>query len=434
MRLTLKSDLATVRSYLSHFVNLAGVDRWKKRVNQLRQDWEASPSLGKIVGDYHWLEMELAHQFEPDLITPKVTPERVNTDAFAGMYFVQTLVEINRQLSPSGRNVLEGRIRDCLKAETGFAPLYLELDVARLLLEADYEVEFSDMEGLARYDLRFWKGPVEGEVECKSQSTHAGRKIHRKDFYRFLDPITPDLAKRAESGASEFIVVTVKDRLPSAENDLKVLRAAVLKTVSKPDSTDVSGDFFSVRREPSSVRLEPSIVPEGLHEKCRKEFGQNCHVSGAITPEGGCLVVVRSLEEDDTSKPLLEAMQKAATQFSGTRPAFIAIQYDDIKPQDLLLPDLRRRAGILSYYLFFEQPAPHVCATRISIYGGLSPTSHGFGIPAFGIPNPGAKFRMNPGDYAPLISNIPDAEFARLLGAPPPTQDLSHLPFERSAE
>jgi hypothetical protein len=42
--------------------------------------------------------------------------------------------------------VLKGRLRDSIKAKTGFAPLYLELDLAQRLMDGGYDVEFADME------------------------------------------------------------------------------------------------------------------------------------------------------------------------------------------------------------------------------------------------------------------------------------------------
>jgi hypothetical protein len=139
---------------------------------------------------------------------------------------------------------------------------------------------------------------------------------------------------------------------------------------------------------------------------------------------------VRSQAEDDHSAPQLEALKKAASQFSGARPAFIAVQYDDVTVADLALPHLRRRAGLLSYHLFMKTGASHVVATYFSAYGGLVATESGIGIPAFGGPNPKPRFRVQPSDYAPFLGHIPDEEFARLVGAPVPSESISFIPIE----
>jgi len=56
--------------------------------------------------------------------------------------------------------------------------------------------------------------------------------------------------------------------------------------------------------------------------------------------------------------------------------------------------------------------------------------STGIGIPAFGGPNPKPRFRVQPSDYAPFLGHIPDEEFARLVGAPVPSESISFIPIE----
>ena len=143
---------------------------------------------------------------------------------------------------------------------------------------------------------------------------------------------------------------------------------------------------------------------------------------------------MRSLKEDDHSKPLLKAMRKAATQFSGTCPGFIAIQFDDLELTDLLKPHLRRRMGVLSYALFLHYGASHVGATYFCIYGGLSATPDVIGAPAFAVPNPKPKFALDPRSVQPFLGHIPDSEYAALLGAPLPAESISYIPFDPSSE
>jgi hypothetical protein len=431
MKLELHADVKTLKACLPEFLSLAGPDRWKKRAAQLASDLSRSPSLAKITLDHHWLELALSEQL---VALEAGAPAKVglSLDALAAMEFAQMVVEIHRRLSPKGQNALLGRMRDSLKAESGFASLYLELGIARLLIGGGFDVESSDLEGLARYDLRFWNQRVEGEVECKSVSVDAGRKIHRKDFYRFIDALTPQIMARIESGASEVLVITLDDRLPSRMAQQLRLRAATKLMLENTNRGALQEDFFTIDRDDFSNRLAGSSYkdPEQFYRVCRSAYGENCHVSGAAGDSASCLIVMRSRREDDHSKPLLDALKKAALQFSTTRPGFIAVQFDDIAPSDLLSIHLRRRIGLLSYYLFHECPAQHVVATYFCIYGGLSASPKGIGAAAIAVPNPKTRFKVAPGDYPPFLLSIPDAEFARLLGAPLPTENLSYIPFE----
>jgi hypothetical protein len=139
---------------------------------------------------------------------------------------------------------------------------------------------------------------------------------------------------------------------------------------------------------------------------------------------------MRSKREDDHSKPILDALKKAATQFSCTRPAIIAVQFDDIEPTDLLSVHLRRRTGLLSYHLFHQCAVDHVLATYFAPYRGLTATSGNIAVPAIATPNPKTRFTVNPSDLPPFLISMPDAEFAALLGEPPPTENLSYIPIK----
>jgi len=206
MLLRVPSDIQDLALHLDRFLGLIGRDRWFKRCDQLDADQRRSPFQWKIVSDYHWLEMAIGFQADVLAKEGRLLPELTDGLLLAALNFTATAAEVHAQLSPRGRQVLEGRLRDSLKAETGFAALYLEVDLAQRLMDSGYDVEFADMEGSARFDLLFSRKAFVGEVECKSLSADAGRQIHRKDFYRFMEAITPALAGHAELKRQEVLV------------------------------------------------------------------------------------------------------------------------------------------------------------------------------------------------------------------------------------
>jgi hypothetical protein len=431
MIFALQNDITSLATSATEFLLLAGPEKWKRRAAQLAEEFINSPSLGKIVDDYHWLELSLSQQLVVIENAGRLENGTLALDDLAALQFAQMVVEVHKRLSPAAKAVLEGRIRDSMKAENGFSGLYLELAMARRLMDAGFEIEFSDFESIARYDLRFWNSRTEGEIECKSLSADAGRKIHRKDFYRFLDGISRDLMPRIECGANEIILITLGDRLPADHAAQSQLRFATQRLLKDPKLTMIQESFFTIEREDFSKRL-PTLSSniKQFYKDCRSAYGDNCHVSGVLTENARCLIVMRSRREDDHSKPILDALKKAATQFSCARPAFIAVQFDDIEPTDLLSVHLRRRTGLLSYYLFHECAADHVLATYFAPYRCLTATSTNVGVPAIGTPNPKTRFIVNPSDFPPFLISIPDAEFAKLLGELPPTENLSHIPIE----
>jgi hypothetical protein len=417
MRIVLPTESEKLTPYLGRFLALAGAEAWEKRMRQLVQDMRRSEAQVKIVSDYHWLEIFLSEQADAvaargDLDAPTMPED------FAVLQFAGIVVEVFQRLSPQGQRALQGRLRSALTAETGFAALYLEMDMARRLFNEGNEVEFPDLEGMAQYDLHFSNERVSGELECKSLSADAGRKIHRKDFYRLLEKVQMQLLRRAESGAREILVVTLTDRLPSQAARQQQICVAIQRIVGDSSLTTLEGEFFSITREDFRPPLDEVRADEReFYKACVRIYGENVHVAGPMPEQGRCILVMRCILEDDTSKPWLEAMEKAVTQFSGTRPGFIAVQFNDLAPHELMTPSLRRRAAILFNAIIRRPDALHVAATFHCPYRGLVAAPGGVGAPGFSILNLECTFPINMADYSALLGSVPDEEFARLIGS-----------------
>ena len=417
MRISLPVETAALTPYLGRFIALAGAKAWRKRRRQLVEDMRRSEAHIKIVADYHWLEIFLSEQADAIALHGRLTLPLLPED-FAVLHFAGMVVEVFERLTSRGQNALQGRIRSALSAETGFAALYLEMDIARRLFDTKHEVEFPDLEGVEHYDLRFSNGRVSGEVECKSLSADAGRKIHRKDFYRLMEKVQDHLMRRAESGSREVLLVTLMDRLPSESAQQQQLCAAIRRMVEDTSLDVVGGDFFSILREEFGPELE--AARSGSHEfygACNKLYAGNIHVAGPMPEHGRCVIVMRSVLEDDPSKPWLEAMEKAATQFSGERPAFIAVQFNDLAPEELMAPNLRRRAETLSGAVLFRSESSHVAATFFCPYRGMVAAAEGVATPAFAIANLDPRFPIDTYDYPAFLGTLSDSEFAQRIGA-----------------
>ena len=117
-----------LRSYVPELVRLAGEELWRKRTTHLRS-FGQSPYLARIASDYHWVELQLDEELAK---RPEPVPSDIGSDPIAAraLRFAQGIVEVYRSLPPVGQRQLEGRIRDALQAETGFAALYQEMEIA----------------------------------------------------------------------------------------------------------------------------------------------------------------------------------------------------------------------------------------------------------------------------------------------------------------
>ena len=425
-------ELDRLANYISRFIAIVGRERWFRRADQLDVEQRKSPYLQKIVADYHWLEMAISYQADVLTKEGRLIPELTTALILAALNFAAVAVEIHAQLSPKGKQVLEGRLRDALKADTGFAPLYSEFDIAQRLMDGGYDVQFVDMEGLARFDLVFKRGAFVGEVECKSISVDAGRQIHRKDFYRFMDSIAPALARRVELRRQEVLLITLEARLsPNTLLQAKLLRATVSMLLGgAPTMVDGPGFKLEIKPYADLFAGAPMHEKKAFQEACELALGAHTHVAGELSEQGGCLIAMRSQRDDDTSKPMLEAMRKAASQFSGERPAFIAIQEHGIEAPDLMLPHVRRRTAILSYALFGHYGAAHVNATYVTGFGAIVVRDGQVGTPAFTVPNPQPTFPISAAEAALFLESLSDTDYANAIGAPLPAPNISFLEIE----
>lgn len=430
MYLPRPNTLDELAAYLPRFISLVGRDRWFRRADQLDQEQRRSPYRWKIVADYHWLELAISFQCDVLAKQGRLLPELANMQVRAGLHFAATIVDVHDRLGDKGRKELVGRLRDALKAETGFAALHLEMDVAQRLTIDGFNIDFPDLEGTGQCDLAFARGVVAGEVECKSLSADAGRKIHRKDFYRFIEAMSPGLAAHMAGGRREVLLIDLDDRLPANLPAQKTLRRSVTDMLLGDQSNQAIHDGFEINRLDFDTELPITTLDKAaIHKACQDKYGQNCHAAGAVSEDAGCLIVMRSRKEDDTSEPLLKAMRKAATQFSGSRPAFIAVQFDDIAPSDLMLQHLRKRVGILAYALFHHYGASHVNATCFSAFDGLVEHDGNVGSPSFCIANREPRFPLDAAEMPTFLFSISDQAFADLIGAPLPADDISYIPF-----
>ncbi len=417
MRFNPPSNIDELAERLEDFLAIAGGARWWKRVDQLSEEGRQSPFLAKIMADHHWLELELSTQMSLLQDKGHLRRDEVLLESMAALMFAGMTVETHRRLTDRGQKNLEGRLRDALN--TGFAGLYLELDTARGLLDEGFDVEFPDLEQDASYDIRFHRTGTVGELECKSLSADAGRKIHRRDFYRLMHALAPLLSSYAEGSQRTILLITFTDRMAGSDEKRNVLVASAARALDAPVGAELNDDGFTIARRPYEELADTMILDRGaLYAACSEVYGPNCHVAGAMTEECGCLVICRSSREDDHSKPQLLALKKAASQLTGDNPAFVAIQFEDIAPADLALSHVRRSAALLANYVFHSRP--HLAAVHHTAYGGLHASGGELGKPAFVVWNSrysdsadGLPFRKGP-------SNI---EFARMLGVDPARSD-----------
>jgi hypothetical protein len=332
--------------------------------------------------------------------------------AAAALTFASTVVDLHGSLSAGGQRVLKGRLVDGLN--TGFAGLFLELDLESMLLDASCEVGFPDFEGRANYDLDVICSGTALAVECKSISVDAGRKIRRTDFYRFMSTIERDLANRSH-GQADIVVVTMTDRFPAHLEQQGGIAQTVIEAIDGPVKRVHRHESYNVYRESISHLISDMNDREAdMGKALRERFGGNCHVAGALGDDNGHLIVVRSEREDDPSRASLDARKAAVRQLPSDRPGIVALQYEEITVQDLSKPDFRRLATILDNEVLYDDRANHVAAIYHSAFDGLWQSEGQLAKPAF--VSWGTKWHGRLPDN-PFARGVSNSRFAKLLGS-----------------
>ncbi|MAN44593.1 MAG: hypothetical protein GYB49_05770 [Alphaproteobacteria bacterium] len=357
MKILLPSEFRDLIRFVPEFIALCGAP-FQSRIRQLHQDFDTSPFLAKIVIDYHWMELCLANLSDTD-----EAHDGKNIDNWCAVKFAFMCVEAHRQLTPRGRTELEGRLRDALKSDAGFAPLYAEMDTASRFLAMGFDVGFEDMDGRAKFDFLVSDDEEACEIECKSFSVDAGRKIHRRDFYRLVNTVEQELAALPPN-QKEALVVTLKGRLSGSEPQRKEIAQAIRSHINEPSASARSTEECRIE----VVDLSNFDLDDDLHAKIKERFGENAHAAGAFTDTSSRMLIVRSEAEDDTSKPVLQHIRFAAEQLSKSRPGFVALQFNDTELSDTLPDNLVRRVGILSNAAFYHYQATHLAGVFASSY------------------------------------------------------------------
>ena len=277
---------------------LLGADEWHRRAEQLIAGVTRSPYQAKIVEDYHWVELELALQLDTFRRNGYLAVGELSVRTRAALEFAVAVVRLHEALTERGKRILHGRLRDGLNK--GFAGLFLEVDTAAQLIEGGYDVRYPDFDGSGNHDLDAVIHNVSIAIECKSLSADAGRKIHRRHFYRFMDLLQPKGMPSTSVTRSVAVVVTVTDRFPSACPAQDEIARQVRELFRAPPDTQRSGRAFSVATEPFETADLATGTVNMDATALRARWGENAHIAGVSVDGQWNLVVVRSRREDDT--------------------------------------------------------------------------------------------------------------------------------------
>lgn len=303
-----------------------------KRIAGFEQHEKRNPLLATYYEDNYALEFALVKARHYRKKTGRL-PKGSQFDPLYG--FVIAAQRIHSALPNSTKPAFEGRVRDIVRGNSGARPLAFEVGIATHLMQ-QWDVEFADMNGAARYDFLARRSSVEIEIECKTTSGDTGRKIHRQTVNRFADMIVPSIAPLADRPGCHLLHVRIPDRLNPSDQELKRVATqtadAILGKATASSSVSVNYRLGEIDSWP-----DPSTDLQAW-EFFRNLIGaSNPHLLFYVRP--GMSIVILAIESEKPDKvidAIVKQAKEAADQCSGTRPALITIYLaDPIEHQQL---------------------------------------------------------------------------------------------------
>jgi hypothetical protein len=213
-----------------------------------------------------------------------------------------------------------------------------DLDIAINFFRRGYEVQFIDLQDLGTFDLLVSDGRSELEVECKTKSVDAGRKITRSNFYLLCDVLAADLAPLTES----FALLFKSDGRLSGSQELFHSVAEEIKRcrIAGRDKGQVENLRFEILNLPPGLQVRTN---EEAATALAPHWALDAHYfvwSNVETLIVGC----ESTDRDRVLKAIYDDLKHGAGQLSKTRPSLLACRLEEI--DDEAWDKLRGESGL----------------------------------------------------------------------------------------
>jgi hypothetical protein len=337
MRISITLNEAELPERLRQVFEIVPENVWRDRAAALADRERHNTHLSNYFDEWYtierYLDRALAHWPQQEKL-PSVRGS--DGGRYFDLYsFIHALSWVYPRLSPRGQARVRGYLMDGLQSEGGLAAFAHELAVAVHLSSAGFDVEFTDIEGRARFDLLAQKEDLRLEVDCKTASADVGRKIHRRRAIELFNHIQPDILETfSEPAVGRTLDIVLPGRLHGAESYMNAVAGLVSDAIARNESlsiseiADVSLGKFDINDESALVTSGPTL--EAIERIAERLGRQNQHRQAAV------VAIVSSREPDKVADGIYRALKKSAEgQFSGSNPALLAANLLDLTPGQL---------------------------------------------------------------------------------------------------
>lgn len=332
MRFALEIHAKDFANVLTQFIAIPGWALWKDRLARLDRARQYFEVTQKDFDDAHAIEFELARLHRRQQSTGRL-PKRVDTGEFYRIASLSTsVVEMHRQLSPSGKTRLRGMLVDALK--TDFRSIEHEMHVATHLISMGFDVEPTDIEGKARFDFLASKNGREIEIECKSVGYDQGRKIHRGDFNALAEKLYP-LCKIYvdKERESKLIILSMCERLNTSDDLFSRIYSYVrdMLELGRDHAADCELSMECRTYHPKSLPPDEATLREETEVQLQSH---QFHLFLFGDPISAVVFVAHSDRPDQVLTYMYRQMKQASDQFTRSRPAVVCVQVEGVSPDE----------------------------------------------------------------------------------------------------
>jgi hypothetical protein len=326
-----KLNAAEIPRLMQDIASIAPYSLWKKRLDVLEVEQNKNPLLQAYFNHEFYIERsyDAVHRYHK---TTGRYPE-IDEQNYELFSFLATLKLVYERLTAKGQARIRGSVRDGLGDKKGISPFAAELRTAVQLMLNGFDVQFTDLEGIDRFDFLVAKGDIAVEIDCKAPSGDVGRQIHGWRFRELANQLTPVLQELVDEGRGHLVKVLLPGNL---YGDVKLERALTERIAAAARSrvgvTSVA-DFsltilpFELARTPFEIK--PRVSEEDLAAFLSQRFTlHNVNaVYRASTGKGVAILVIQSARPDRVVEGIYRQLRESANfQFSGSRPAVLCVQ------------------------------------------------------------------------------------------------------------
>lgn len=331
---------------LRQFVKIAGREVWKKRLTWLEREVRRETGMRHFWRERCPLELGFSRMWRECRKTGQVSVDTADEEARRFLVFAAMTVRCHQRLTPTGRKRLAGMLRSATRGDFGLGPVAYEMKVASHLMSRDYDVEFHDLEGGRGYDLLGAKDGMSLEVECTHMSGDAGRKIHRKELYRFGDRAAAWLRDHLGNLTTGlFAQLTIPGRLESADDYQKALCALLGRALLSGDTHAVQDDnrvrvrAFDVESIAGPWTATDDFGRGAMEARLLSHFdlvNKNALVYFRPRQSVVVLLIVSDQKDEVLNGMHAELRKKTKGQYSGQRPGILCCHLADLTQEQLL--------------------------------------------------------------------------------------------------